>query len=328
MKEEKITGWAKELKGYNMPNMKQFQPGQKLIVISVIGGFVIGLGAGYALWEYPEYLLLETVPRIESPAAPVEPLVADNAPEVHPSQFESLVIRANEATGSGDYAAAIDLLMLADLSAVSAKEMEEVVYLLDKAVNLRVSQLRQAQRVAEIDTLYESVTLAMPERAEFYLRLAEHRMDMDNDQGALPVLAQIENHHQWGGRARELTAMITAPELGMPLASVPLLIDTGASVTIVAPAILESLGYVLGSRTGKFVTANGEVDAPLVEIQSLTLGEQVVSPITVGAISLSRRTASFDGLLGMNFLQKFEFSLDQQRSLLELHFRRDRGDVQ
>ena len=57
----------------------------------------------------------------------------------------------------------------------------------------------------------------------------------------------------------------------------------------------------------------------------LTVGEQVVSPITVGAISLSRRTASFDGLLGMNFLQKFEFSLGQQRSLLELHFRRDGG---
>jgi len=246
-----------------MPNMKQFQPGQKFIVISVIGGFVIGLGGGYALWEYPEYLLLETVPRIESPAAPVEPLVADNEPEIQPSQFESLVIRANEATDSGDYAAAVELLMLAELSAVVAKEMEAVDYLLGKAVNLRVSQLRQAQKLAEIDTLYESVTLAMPERAEFYLRLAEHRMDMDNDQGALPVLAQIENHHQWGGRARELIAMITAPELAMPLANVPLsrsrnqfvvtasldgqrevrlLIDTGASVTIVAPVIIESLG--------------------------------------------------------------------------------------
>ena len=73
------------------------------------------------------------------------------------------------------------------------------------------------------------------------------------------------------------------------------------------------------------MTENDEVDALLVGIQSLTVGEQVVSPISVGAISLSHRTASFDGLFGMNFLQKFEFSLDQQRSLLELHFRRDWG---
>lgn len=329
--------------------MKQFQSGRQLNIISVIGGFVIGLSAGYALWKDPEYLLPETVPGIESPAVPVEPAVADNAPEVKPGQFESLVIRANEATDSGDYAAAVQLLMLADLFAVAAEEMEAVVYLLGKAVNLRVSQLRQAQKLAEIDTLYESVTLAMPERAEFYLQLAEHRMAMDNDQGALPVLAQIENHHQWGGRARELIASITAPELAMPLADAPLsrssnqfvvtatldgqrevrlLIDTGASVTIVTPAILESMGYVLGSRTGRFATANGEVDAPLVAIQSLTVGGEVVSPITVGAIKLSRRTDSFDGLLGMNFLQRFEFSLDQQRSVLELHLRRDEGDVQ
>ena len=329
--------------------MKQFQSGRQLNIISVIGGFVIGLSAGYALWKDPEYLLPETVPGIESPAVPVEPALADNAPEVKPGQFESLVIRANEATDSGDYAAAVQLLMLADLFAVAAEEMEAVVYLLGKAVNLRVSQLRQAQKLAEIDTLYESVTLAMPERAEFYLQLAEHRMAMDNDQGALPVLAQIENHHQWGGRARELIASITAPELAMPLADAPLsrssnqfvvtatldgqrevrlLIDTGASVTIVTPAILESMGYVLGSRTGRFATANGEVDAPLVAIQSLTVGGEVVSPITVGAIKLSRRTDSFDGLLGMNFLQRFEFSLDQQRSVLELHLRRDEGDVQ
>jgi hypothetical protein len=58
------------------------------------------------------------------------------------------------------------------------------------------------------------------------------------------------------------------------------------------------------------------------------VGKQLVSPITVGAITLLRCARSFDGLLGMNFLQKFEFSLDQQRSVLELHFRRDGGDVQ
>ena len=76
--------------------------------------------------------------------------------------------------------------------------------------------------MAEIDTLNESLTLAMPERAEFYLRLAEHRMVMGNNQGALPVLAQIANHHQWGEHARELIVAITAPELAMPLADVPL----------------------------------------------------------------------------------------------------------
>jgi len=340
---EKITGWAIELKGYNMPNMKQFQSGRTLIVTSVLM-FLIGLGAGYALWRYPANPLLETAPGPEAPTTSVEATLVDNPPVVQPSEFEALVILAKKATGSGNYAAAIDLLMLADLSAVSAKELEEAAYLLSEAVSLRVPQLRQAQRVAEIDALYESLTLAMPERAEFYLRLAEHRMDMGNDQGALPVLAQIENHHQWGGRARELIAVITAPEPGTVLANVPLsrsgnqfivtasldgrreirlLIDTGASVTIVAPKVLEGLGYNLGGQKGRFSTANGEVDAPLVGVQSLAVGEQLVSPITVGAIALSRPVEPVDGLLGMDFLQKFEFSLDQRRGVLELRYRRD-----
>lgn len=340
---EKITGWAIELKGYNMPNMKQFQSGRTLIVTSVLM-FMIGLGAGYMLWRYPANPFLGAAPGPVASTASVEATVVEDPPVVQSSEFEALVILANKATGSGNYAAAIDLLMLADLSAVSAKDIEEAAYLLSEAVNLRVPQLMQAQRVTEIDALYESLTLAMPERAEFYLRLAEHRMDMGNDQGALPVLAQIENHHQWGGRARELIALITAPEPGTLLADVPLsrsgnqfivsatldgrreirlLIDTGASVTIVAPRVLEGLGYNLGDQKGRFSTANGEVDAPLVGVQSLAVGEQLVSPITVGAIALSRPVEPVDGLLGMDFLKKFEFSLDQRRGVLELRYRRD-----
>ena len=62
----------------------------------------------------------------------------------------------------------------------------------------------------------------MSERGEFYLRLSEHRMDMRNEQIALLVPAQIENHHQWAGHGRELMALIAAPELRMLLANVPI----------------------------------------------------------------------------------------------------------
>ena len=172
-----------------MPNMKQFQSGRMLVATSLLGlvsgGFVIGLGAGYALWEYPVAPLLDTVLGGESPAVTVDSPVADNAPAVELSELEFQVIRASEATGLGNYAEAINQLMLADLSAVSAQEIEKPAYLLNKVVNLQVSQLRQTQRVEDIEALFESLTLAMPERAEFYPRLAEHRMDMGNNQGAL-----------------------------------------------------------------------------------------------------------------------------------------------
>ena len=48
-KGRKTTGWGIELKEYNMPNMKEFKLSRMHIVTGVIGGFVIGLGSGYAL---------------------------------------------------------------------------------------------------------------------------------------------------------------------------------------------------------------------------------------------------------------------------------------
>ena len=62
----------------------------------------------------------------------------------------------------------------------------------------------------------------MPERGEFYLLLAEHRMNKRNEQVASPLPAQIENHHQWTGSTRELMALIAALEPGMLLANVPI----------------------------------------------------------------------------------------------------------
>ncbi len=107
-----------------MPNMKQFQPGRILILTNATG-FLIVLGAGYALWKYPGAIALAAVQGTESQEIPVGSYSGDYsrdyAPEVQPGKFEALVTRSNQATGSGNYAAAIDLLILADLSAVSAE---------------------------------------------------------------------------------------------------------------------------------------------------------------------------------------------------------------
>ena len=60
-----------------MANMKQFQLSQMHIVTVVIGGFLIGLGSGYALWKYPRGLFLGTVPETKLRAAPAETFLAD-----------------------------------------------------------------------------------------------------------------------------------------------------------------------------------------------------------------------------------------------------------
>lgn len=294
----------------------------------VLIAFVVGLTAGYYQWGRSE------------PTASVEPVLKEMIRETPPpvgrelSEFEGLIVVAETLIQQGDYRASVDVLLEADIAAASSVEQEAVVYRLREAVNGRVGELQQLGLLDEIDRLYESLTLSMPEQAEYYILLAEHRIEMNNRELALPVLAQIENHHQLGGRARELIRQINAPLEPQPLANIPLirvgdqflvdaeidnetttrlLLDTGASMTILDPDLLLRLGYTLdGPRTG-FNTAGGRVRAPVVEISSLALAGVSLYPMMVGALELEGRVG---GLLGMDFLRRFEFQIDQDQGLL------------
>ncbi|MDH5437071.1 MAG: retroviral-like aspartic protease family protein, partial [Gammaproteobacteria bacterium] len=101
--------------------------------------------------------------------------------------------------------------------------------------------------------------------------------------------------------------------------SIRLLIDTGASMTILTPDVLDQRGirYQDTGRTGTFNTANGRVQAPVYKLDSLSVGEWQVNNIEVGVLSLGS-SSNVDGLLGMNFLNKFQFFIDQNESLLRL----------
>ncbi len=300
------------------------------VLIVILVAFTAGLGAGYYQWgmsgeaSVPEPQAQEIIRDVRRPV------------EIELSEFEGLMIVAENLIGRKDYAGALDILLEADVAAKSSAEQEAGASLLRQAVNARVAELQALGRSDEIDGLYESLTLRMPEQAEYYILLAEHRVAMNNGEQALPVLAQIENHHQLGGRARKLIRQINAPEEPAPLASIPLtrngdqflvnvlidaktttrlLLDTGASMTIVAPDLLRDLGYPLQGPLAGFNTAGGVVRAPVVEISSMALEGVAVSPMTVGALNIEGRVG---GLLGMDFLRRFEFRIDQDQELLIL----------
>jgi predicted aspartyl protease len=59
------------------------------------------------------------------------------------------------------------------------------------------------------------------------------------------------------------------------------------------------------------------VAAPLIEITEFAVGDAAVARLQVGILPLPDLD-KFDGLLGMNFLQQFASSIDQQQGLLHL----------
>ena len=102
---------------------------------------------------------------------------------------------------------------------------------------------------------------------------------------------------------------------------VTLLVDTGASLTVVRPKALAAarveisptapkiLGTVVGGRT---------VSMPYVRLRSLSVGGATVESIDVAAYDATPGNREVDGLLGGNFLNHFTVTIDRASRLLTL----------
>lgn len=98
-----------------------------------------------------------------------------------------------------------------------------------------------------------------------------------------------------------------------------LLIDTGASTTVISSHIYSRLRRSLDSEfLGRYRinTAGGQVRAPVYRFKNLEIGGHRVNDIAIVVMRMDDFQA--DGLLGMNFLRKFRFLLDQESSELHL----------
>ncbi len=101
-----------------------------------------------------------------------------------------------------------------------------------------------------------------------------------------------------------------------------LLLDTGASSVQISSGLAGTMG--IGPSSGKTVDcvlADGSViTAKLVTLNRLEVG--TVSVNNVSAVILANNsTADSDGLLGMSFLNNFDFQIDTKNDLLILQYR-------
>ena len=101
---------------------------------------------------------------------------------------------------------------------------------------------------------------------------------------------------------------------------VRLMIDTGASLTVISPAILQRLGVSPAPtfvRNARINTAGGQVDAAVYRLQSFAIGDYSVPNMEFVLLDIEHGSHG-DGLLGMNFLRNFAFQIDQKNNLLLL----------
>ncbi|MCJ8312423.1 MAG: clan AA aspartic protease [Saccharospirillaceae bacterium] len=104
-------------------------------------------------------------------------------------------------------------------------------------------------------------------------------------------------------------------------AKLRLLIDTGASFTVIDQQVFDELFVYLNVSYVKTVnanTANGLVAAKMYKVDRFLIGEYFVDDFNFIVLDLTLDGSGTQGLLGMNFLQNFEFNIDQVNRVLYL----------
>ena len=92
------------------------------------------------------------------------------------------------------------------------------------------------------------------------------------------------------------------------LHTVNLVVDTGASMTVISPSALDAAQIALTAGSSVTVhTANGETRAKLANVNSITVGAFKRGPLDV--VAHDAKLGDADGLLGMDFLGKYRVEI-------------------
>jgi len=255
--------------------------------------------------------------------------------------LHGLILLARCYSGTEEYRQQVSTLFQAMLLAGTEAEEQQLRSLLEKAISRYSRFLVTKNRWGDLDLFYQELISEEPENPDHYLQLALLRIRVGDLDGALDPLTRIENDPLFGEQAQQLIEKVQRKSELVPIATaeIPLLahgsqyivkarldnyrdlhllIDTGAAITVIEPQLLLELGYNLGGDVQYFNTANGTIQAPMVDVEDLSLGSIAIKELPVAAVNLNM-SRDVDGLLGMNFLRHYQFRIDQNGKVLYLN---------
>lgn len=130
--------------------------------------------------------------------------------------------------------------------------------------------------------------------------------------------------YEGAGRSMRVPVTMAGPRGDVELT---MLFDTGATLTTLDEPTLSRLGVAVPSDAPVVTlqTANGQVDAPLVLIDAVWLGEERIDWATV-AVCAACADGGVAGLLGLNVTGLFQVALDHEDREIDLSRRAQQGD--
>jgi len=185
-----------------------------------------------------------------------------------------------------------------------------------------------------------SLALSRPDSFQYALGLARALVNAGEAEEAVTILEGLPENAEFEGQIDRLKQMAEASApaqaSAVPLSRagnsfvvevtlnggqrVKLLVDTGASLTIIRPAALSRAGVGQADYLSQTTlnTAGGNIGASIYRVDSLQLGPEVVTDVRIGSVEIPG-LGDIDGLLGMNVLNRFKFAIDQNRQVMLLN---------
>ncbi len=251
---------------------------------------------------------------------------------------------------SYNYISALEALFTAQQSASEEERLDMLQAEIDVLLDFVRRQYFSENHLIPIETFTAVMNLAnekQPNNVEVLVALVRHHM-LVGEYGLAEnyierVPPDVDNLITIDVLSRRLNKTIAASQdtdKGIPLMqfgnhflvevqfnqdhSLKLMLDTGASRTVLSPQAIRVLSSVSEGVTdlkisGHAETANGFAFTRLYQMEQFSVNDFYIDNPLVLVMKMSGND-QFDGLLGMDFLSRFEFRIDYQQNRLHLSY--------
>jgi clan AA aspartic protease (TIGR02281 family) len=238
----------------------------------------------------------------------------------------------------GHYESALTLLYDQRLF-IPFNQEADLLQLIYELVEVTETKLAQKQQLYAMIGLYRLLLNLHAEHIPYYLSLTYWLIESGDFYSAEQSLAGAMNDARYEEQVDKFTLRIEQGDSEASVITVPLnkigehfvvsviinntytmelMIDTGATMSVLKTSFVEENmeDVFFNAESLTMNTANGAVDGKRLTIESFVLGPHELKDVEVGAVPLPN--FKYDGLLGMNVLNRFEFFIDQEQQLLIL----------